>query len=44
MGRGRSAALFFGLFAGFSSVSLTAEGDGEVTAGGLGWTDTQAFA
>lgn len=41
MGRGRSGALFFVLFVGLDSVSFTAEGNGEVTAGRLGWMDTK---
>lgn len=43
MGRGRSAAFFFGLFVGLSSVSFTVEGTCGVTAGGFGWTDTKAL-
>lgn len=43
MGRGRSAAFFFGLFVGLISVSFTVEGTCEVAAGGFGWTDTKAL-
>lgn len=43
MGRGRPAAFFVGFFVGLISVSFTAEGTGEVTAGGLGWMDTKAL-
>lgn len=41
MGRGHSGALFFVLFVGLDSVSFTTEGNGDVTAGRLGWTDTK---
>lgn len=44
MGRVRSGALFFVLFVGLDSVSFTAGGNGEVTAGRLGWTDTKKSA
>ena len=36
MGKGRSGALFFVLFVGLNSVSVTAEGNGEVTTGRFG--------